>query len=148
MMKHILCITFCLFSFSAAAQNADVPMMTFGQKVEIVVDAKRDANILDMQINQKKNIIDMDVVVDRSFDREKVKTMATNLIILAKRKSLDDPPTKRTEPGPGLYNYRVTIVRPDGVVLITALKPKKKSTVHYQDPFVSEPLTRAGANAR
>lgn len=139
----LICLT------PAAAEAVDAPVLSFSQQVEIVVDTKKDPRVLDMKIRQEDDTILIDFIVDRNQDREEVKQLALNVVMLTKMRSLDDRPKTKDKPGKGLYNYIVTIARPDGVVLLTAIKPKKKEIIRYEDQDLHpEPLTRADAAGR
>lgn len=125
---------------------ADVPLLGFPQQVEIVVETKKDPRILELKLEQKEDMIHIVMIVDRNQDREEVKELALNVVMLTKMRSMDDPPKTKDKPGKGLYNYEVQISRPDGVALLTALKPKAKSGLQFEDRILhTQPLTRAGA---
>jgi len=133
---------------AAQSVSVEVPVMSFSQQVEIVFNAKKSANVYDLKIAQSNENIRMDAIVDKIMNRSDAKLIATNLIMLAKSKSLDDKPKEKDKPGKGLYNYRVSIIRPDGVVLVNALKPREKEAVEFENPFLAQPLTRADVNGR
>lgn len=127
----------------------DAPVLTFSQQVEIVVDTKKDPRILDVKIHQDEDTIIIAMVVDKNQDREEVKKLALNVVMLTKMRSLDDRPKSKDKPGKGIYNYAVVISRPDGVQLLKATKAKAKAALHFEDRILRpEPLTRADAAAR
>ena len=133
----------------AAAPVLDVPRLGFAHQVEIVVETKRDPRVYEMKIAQENEIIHIDLIVDRDQDHEQVKQIAFDVVMRTKMRSLDDRPESGKEPGKGLYTYKVNITRPDGVVLLTAIKPRNKKKLRYEDPILPpQPWTRADANAR
>lgn len=142
---------FLLAALPVSAQLAaapDVPVVSFSQQVEIVVAAKKDPRILDIQFHQDKDQIIMALVVDKSTELDQGKKIALNLVIYAKAKSLDDQPKSAEKPGKGLYTYHVTLKKPDGVVLVSAIKEKTAEDLVFEDPFLIEPLNRADAASR
>ena len=141
-------ILFLLFTSPALAQQIDVPIVSFSQQVEIVVAAKQNRNLLDVKFKQEKENITLNIIVDKNTDRDSAKKIALNVVMLAKSKSLDDPPKKKDEPGKGIYAYHINITEPDGVTLVTAAKDKDKETLSFEDPFQVEPLTRADEAGR
>ena len=146
-MKYFL-ILFLLLASPAFAQEVDVPIVSFSQQVDIVVTAKKDPRILEVKFKQEKDNILLDVVVDKSTELSQGKTLALNLIMYAKTKSLDDQPKEKNKPGKGLYNYTIAIAMPDGVKLVTATKEKAKEDLTFEDPFQVDPLTREDADGR
>lgn len=151
-MKHFLIALFVLFAFPAFAQDAkslsqtpDVPVVSFSQQVEIVYLAKKDPRVLDIKFNQEKDTITLNLIVDKNVTLEQAKKMVLSLVIIAKSKSLDDPPKDKEKPGKGLYNYTINLAFPNGINLVNATKEKAKEDLHFEDPFQVEPLLRAGA---
>jgi hypothetical protein len=142
-----LCLFFAVPAF-AQEQAPEVPVMSFEQQVDIVVTAKQDPRLLDVKINQDKALIDMSLIVDKNTDGPQAKQIALTMVMLAKSKSLDDPPKEKNKPGVGIYDYRVALAYPDGVVLVTAYKAAKKDALSFEDPFHMEPLTRGDAAGR
>lgn len=127
----------------------DVPQISFSQQVNIVVTVKRDPRVLEMKIRQENAKVILDLILDQNQDREEAKSIAHMAIMVAKSLSLDDKPADAKEPGKGLYEYQVTVSRPDGVVLVAAHKPQKKKTIQYENPApVLHPVTRAGEVGR
>lgn len=134
---------------SEAPLPIDVPKLGFAHQVDIVVETKRDPRVLEMKITQENEIIHIDLIVNRDQDHEQVKKIAFDVVMRVKMRSLDDRPKSGKEPGKGLYTYKVTITRPDAVVLLTATKPRRKRKMIYEDAILrTEPLTRADVNAR
>lgn len=146
-MKYFL-ILFLLSAVPAFAQQAEVPVVSFSQQVEIVVRAKKDPRILDIKFKQEKDNLIFDVVVEKSTDLAQGKALALNLVMYAKAKSLDDQPKEKDKPGEGLFNYTVAIAMPDGVKLVTATKEKAKKDLTFEDPFQVDPVTREDAAGR
>jgi hypothetical protein len=140
---------YLLFAIPAFAQEQpEVPVMSFEQQVDIVVTAKKDPRLLDVKMAQDKANIGVDIIVDKNTDGPQAKQIALVMVMLAKSKSLDNPPKEKNKPGTGIYDYRVTLAYPDGVVLVTAYKPAKKEILSFEDPFHMEPLTRADEGGR
>lgn len=141
--------TFGAMAEDQAVAAVAVPQMSFSQQVNIVVMAKRDPRILELKIRQENAIVNLDMIVDQNQDREEAKTIAHNTIMIAKSFSLDDKPADNKEPGTGLYDYKLNMTRPDGVVLVVAEKLKESKTIRFENPVpVLQPLTRAGVNGR
>lgn len=148
MIRFLIFAILCLFPVIGFAAP-EAPQIGYAHKVEIVVTAKRDPRILDMKINQDKQAVTMDVIVDKSVDRQHTKEMALTNIMQVKSLSLDDKPKDKKKPGKGIFDYTVNYYRPDGVLLLTATKPAKKEKIKFEDPgLVMEPATRAGAVGR
>jgi hypothetical protein len=145
---RVFLILFLLCAAPALAQQTETPVVSFEQQVNIVVEAKENRNVLDVKFNQDKDNINLDAIVGKGTDAKHAKDIALNLVMLAKSKSLDDPPKKKDIPGKGLYNYHVAITSPDGVTLVTATKDKTKEILSFEDPFQVEPLTRADEAGR
>jgi hypothetical protein len=163
MMRFILLILLSVLSCSvfaadeqapaattpAAAPVKDVPQITYAQKVEVVVDAKHNPMILDLHIDQEKDGVSLIAIVDKDVDHEVAKKIASDLVMLTKSMTLDDRPTDIKEPGKGLYNYGVKIIRTDQVVLLTARKMAADADLKIDPPMMEDlapeirPLTRA-----
>ncbi len=152
----IFALVLLLFCFPALAEEAAIepPQMSFGQKVEVVYEARKNPIILDVRIEQEKSTLKIDVIVDRNADRDDAKKIALNLVMLTKTRSLDDNPQKKGEPGKGLYDYKVTIRRTDAVVLVVGEKPAKKKKISFDAPVMENippkfrPMTREDAAGR
>ena len=160
-MRFVLGVLFVLCVVPAFAEEKasapvvpEAPEMSFGQKVEVVYEARKNPTVLDVRIEQEKNVLKIDAIVDRSLDREDAKKIALNLVMLTKTLSLDDNPQKKDEPGKGLYDYKVTIRRTDAVVLVAGEKPAKKKKFSFDAPTMEnvpprfQPLTREDAAGR
>lgn len=152
----LLCLLISLPAFAAdkkksegeeAASAIAVPEITFAQKVDMVVTAKKDPRILDVKIEQHKQKVVVDVIVDKNQDQEETKGLALTMVMLVKSKCLDDPLKDRNTPGKGLYDYVLNFSRPNGIRLLQANKPAKKAKLSFEnpDPLV-EPATRADVN--
>ena len=149
-MKSLIAL-FLLFPALAFAA-AEVPEITFPHKVEIVYEFKKNPIILDVKIEQEKDVVRLSVIVEKNVDRDMAKVVANNLVRLTKSKSLDDKPTNQKNPGKGLYTYKIKISRTDGVILVRGTKPAKKAGLHFDSPSMENiqltPLTRAGGSSR
>lgn len=141
-------------SSESAVVAPDAPQMSFAQKVEVVYEAKKNPAIFDVRIEQDKNTLKIEAIVDRNIDRDTAKKIALNLVMLTKVLSFDDKPKKKDEPGKGLYDYKVTINRTDAVVLAAAEKPAKEEKLSFDAPVMENippkfrPLTREDAAGR
>lgn len=150
-MKMILA---ALMLFAVPAFAIDAPVLTYQQKVEIVVAAKKNPAILELKLEQKEYDIAMNAIVDKDINRDQAKGMAHDMVLLAKAFSLDDKPKDDKTIGKGLYNYTVTINRVDGILLLQAKKPAKKSKISFNRPMELpapiqvRPWTREDANPR
>lgn len=150
-MRSLIFLLMLFFAVPAFAgdEAMNVPQISFGKKVEIVVAAKQNANILDFKINQDKDIITCDLIINQNMTREETRKIASDVIMIAKSLSLDDPPKDKDKPGTGLYTYKLTATRPNGVLILTAQKPKAEKEISFEDQFPqSQPLTRADAAGR
>lgn len=128
----------------AVAPTIEAPQISFSQQVNIVVSVKRDPRVLDMKIKQDNAFITLDLIVDHKQERPEAQDIATQAIMAAKTFSLDDNPAGKGDIGKGLYDYKVTIARPDGVILLLAEKLKEESSIRFENPApVLYPLTRA-----
>ncbi len=141
MWRFILVMMMASLSVFAADKTDDkeqdarpVPEISYMQKVDIVYTAKKDPRVLDVKIEQNKNIILVNMIVDKNQDREEAKELTKTMIMQIKTKSLDDPPKDRTKPGKGLYDYQINCARPDGIGLLTALKPAAKTKITFENP--------------
>jgi hypothetical protein len=138
-MRYLL--AFLLFAVPTFAEpEIEPPVITFAQKVDIVVAGKKNPNIFDIKIEQDKATVKIDAIVDRNLDRETAKKIAENLILMTKAVSLDDEPTEK-EAGTGLYDYKATIRRTDAVVAVIAEKPAKKKKITFEVPAEIRPMT-------
>lgn len=146
-------LLFFTFAAAHAAEEAkppvrDVPVISYAQKVNIVVAAKKNPAVFDLRIDQDKDNVMLSAIVDNSIDRKAAEELARNLVVLTKSMTLDDKPTDIKVPGKGLYNYGVRVARVDAVVLASARKPanKKKLVIEPQalENLQFQPLTRAG----
>lgn len=138
-----------VLSTPLAPAVADVPEISFGQKVDMVVTAKYDPRILDVKIDQTGPKLMVNVVVDKNQDQEEIKEIANTLIRQIKSKSLDDLPKDKKEPGKGLYDYQLNFSHPDGVNLLTAYKLAKETILRFESPVpMMQPVTRVDAVGR
>lgn len=132
-MRFLIAL-FVLLPLTAFA--IDVPIMSFQQQVMIVVEAKKDLNVLDLRIQQNGDKVSLRAIVDKNIDRKAAREIANHLVILTKAMSLDDKPKDDKVPGKGLYNYDVDITLADGVMLLQAEKPAKKTKLDVKDPGI------------
>lgn len=152
-MKYLLTLAALLFAFSAMA-NIDAPVLTFQQKVEIVVEAKKNPAILELKLEQNGYVIAISAIVDKDTTRDQAKGMAHDLVVLTKALSLDDKPKDDKTIGKGLYDYNIGINRVDGILLLTAKKPAKKKKINFDlpvempAPVQIKPWTLEDANPR
>lgn len=142
-MKYFIILLFLTF----AAVAADVPIISFPQKVDIVHTARKNPMILDLKIEQDNAKVMLDAIVDRRTDRDMAKIVARDLVLLVKSMSLDDRPRQKAEPGKGLYDYTVTIRRTDAAILVIGRKPPKRVDLRFDPPALENiqmrPVTRA-----
>lgn len=143
----------CLWSCTALAA-AEVPVLTFEQKVNIVVQAQKNPAVLSVKLEQKDAEVSIAIIADKNTDRSQAETIANDVVLLTKSLSLDDKPVDDKNLGKGLYDYRVTINRVDGILLLSASKPAKKKKLsldppaQIQAPVQVRPWTRADETAR
>ena len=143
----------CLWSCTALAA-AEVPVLTFEQKVNIVVQAQKNPAVLSVKLEQKDAEVSIAIIADKNTDRSQAETIANDVVLLTKSLSLDDKPVDEKNLGKGLYDYRVTINRVDGILLLSASKPAKKKKLsldppaQIQAPVQVRPWTRADETAR
>lgn len=123
-----------LLSVAPAHAAAELPIVTFQQKVEIVVQAQKDPTILEVKIDQKDKDVIVNLVADQNTDRTQAIALARRLIWLTKKESLDDEPVDDKKIGKGLYDYKVMVKRVDNVVLAVVRKPAKKKDIIVDPP--------------
>lgn len=126
------------------SQSTTVPQISFSQQVNIVVTVKQDPRVFEMKLAQDDAKIFMDLIVDQKQDRAAAQEIAHHAIMVTKSFSLDDKPADNKEPGTGLYDYRLRISRPDGVILLIAEKLQEEKAIRFENPVpVFQPLTRS-----
>lgn len=109
---------------------ATVPILTFRQQVDCVVTAKKNPVILQAKIEQKQHIIESDLVIANTQNREQAKKLAIDFIRLIKQKSLDEDPTKE-KIGKGLYTYKIQVSRANKAVLATGVKRFNETDIQW-----------------
>ncbi len=112
----------------------EVPIVTYEQKVNIVVQAQKNPAILSLKIDQKDADVTIAAVVDKNTDRSQAVQIAQDVVLLVKSLSLDDKPTDEKTVGKGLYTYHVTINRVDNVLLLSAHKDAKEKEIKLDPP--------------
>lgn len=149
----LLLLLFAIPAF-AAEDKPQAPTLTYEQKVNIVVEAQKNPSLLELKLEQKDYAITIDAIADQNTDRTQAKGMAHDIVMLTKGLSLDDKPTDKGVIGKGIYNYRVTIKRVDGILLLSATKPAKKKDIIpdppglIPQPVQVQPWTRADGNSQ
>lgn len=107
-----------------------VPIITYGQKVEIVVPLKKDPNILLLEIKQEDKDVSLDLTVGNNCNKDMAKALGLKFLMRTKTVTLDDP-SEEGIPGKGLYNYKILVRRSTGKTVAEGEKPFDKKEIEW-----------------
>lgn len=115
---------------SQKAPKLDPPIITYAQKVEIVVPIKKNPVVFNARVEQDGYRITLSLTVHNDLGRKAAKDLGKDFLIRTKNITLDDPPEKGA-PGEGLYHYDITVIRANGKKVIAGTKKADEKTIEW-----------------